>query len=111
MGKLPFKDSWNCRGKLVCRQLLEDVGLFVSSPDKEERTFRISPGAGLRACGHDANHSFEFSAVISGKVADQAMMVWELVVHESRSVVSNSLRPHGLYTACQAPLSVEFFRL
>lgn len=40
MGKLPFKDSWNCRGKLVCRQLLEDVGLFVSSPDKEERTFR-----------------------------------------------------------------------
>ena len=71
---------------------------------------RISPGAGLRACGHDANHGFEFSAVISGKVADQAMMVWELVVCESHSVVSDSLRPHGLYTACQAPLSMEFSR-
>ena len=42
MGKLPFKNSWNCRGKLMCRQLLEDMGLFVSSPDKEERTFRES---------------------------------------------------------------------
>lgn len=29
MGKLPFKDSWNCRGKLMCRQLLGDMGLFV----------------------------------------------------------------------------------
>ena len=28
----------------------------------------------------------------------------------SRSVVSNSLWPHGLYVACQAPLSMEFSR-
>ena len=26
------------------------------------------------------------------------------------SVVSDSLRPHGLYVACQAPLSIEFFQ-
>ena len=64
---------------------------------------RISPGAGLRACGHDANHGFEFSAVISGKVADQAMMVWELVVCESHSVVSDSLRPHGLCSPWNFP--------
>ena len=28
----------------------------------------------------------------------------------SRSVVSNSLSPQGLYIACQTPLSLEFFR-
>ena len=28
----------------------------------------------------------------------------------SHSVVSDSLRPHGLYVACQAPLSMEFSR-
>ena len=29
---------------------------------------------------------------------------------ESRSVVSDSLRPHGLYIACQASLSMDFSR-
>ena len=28
----------------------------------------------------------------------------------SSSVVSNSLQPHGLYVACQAPLSMGFSR-
>ena len=33
-----------------------------------------------------------------------------MCVFVSCSVVSDSLRPHGLYVACQAPLSIEFSR-
>ena len=32
------------------------------------------------------------------------------MLHVSRSVVSDSLQPHGLYVAHQAPLSMKFFR-
>ena len=35
---------------------------------------------------------------------------WRQLLLLSRSVVSNSLRSHGLYVACQAPLSVGFSR-
>ena len=33
-----------------------------------------------------------------------------MAYEEDRSVVSDSLRPHGLTVACQAPLSMEFSR-
>ena len=37
-------------------------------------------------------------------------MFINMIERESHSVVSDSLQPHGLYVACQAPLSMEFSR-
>lgn len=38
----------------------------------------MGPRAGLRICRHDVSDGFVFVALISGKVVDKAVMVWEL---------------------------------
>lgn len=59
MGKFPDQESWNRRGKLMmCRQLLKDMMQFVSSPDKEERSFKkyqdLEKLSHRRTCGDAA---------------------------------------------------------
>ena len=47
---------------------------------------------------------------LDGKYLDVEFLGYMLVSECVCSVMSDSLQPHGLYVACQAPLSMGFFR-